>query len=387
MSKKAAKIPRYLARRISMIIAISCWEKACLVIMMMDIQVVDPNNAPQQALNDRPAGEAQAEQAEAAASEDVVDEVHLLDSENEEKPKKQKWNSEGSASARKRKKGDAKKKATPKGKKCGKKRENVESEDDAKKAKRDKEEHDEGDVADDPEDIKVRQWRHKLQKTFLSNKGDPKEEARLLPDACLLIVEAYQSITIHYFTGRLGHSELKNVYDLSNIANTLADGGIAYPNPSPRGNPKGCRSNSAMFHSPTPEAKALGPPYRLIVMVGSNGSSKSVILKLLSRFYDPTTGPESILVDGILISRYQNVGLGYAENVDDAEIVERSAQKGGASHCLKKLKRGKETRLSMDSETYGSNLPDDPYHTLQAELDKLQKNIDLSGGETRGIAA
>ncbi|KAK0438659.1 hypothetical protein EV421DRAFT_957132 [Armillaria borealis] len=76
----------------------------------------------------------------------------------------------------------------------------------AKKAKRDKEEHDEGDVADDPEDIKVRQWRHKLQKTFLSNKGDPKEEDMPEMDKPFRTVEAYQSITIHYFTGRLGHS-------------------------------------------------------------------------------------------------------------------------------------------------------------------------------------
>ncbi|PBK59177.1 hypothetical protein ARMSODRAFT_1073627, partial [Armillaria solidipes] len=93
------------------------------------------------------------EQAEAAASEDVVNEVDQLDSENEEKLKKWKWGSEGGTSARKHKTsttGDTKKK------------ENVESEDDgkvdedvgtskkgtspppAKKAKRDKEEYDEG---------------------------------------------------------------------------------------------------------------------------------------------------------------------------------------------------------------------------------------------------
>ncbi|PBK95020.1 hypothetical protein ARMGADRAFT_1077785 [Armillaria gallica] len=42
-------------------------------------------------------------QAEAALLEDVVDEVDQLDSENEDKPKKWKWDSDGGASARRRK--------------------------------------------------------------------------------------------------------------------------------------------------------------------------------------------------------------------------------------------------------------------------------------------
>ncbi|SJL16458.1 uncharacterized protein ARMOST_19982 [Armillaria ostoyae] len=149
-----------------------------------------------------------AEQAEAAVLEDIVDDVNQLDSENEE----------GGASARKRKTsttGDTKKKTPPKGKKGGKKKQNVESEDDGeagedvgaskkgtsfpstKKAKRDKEEHDEGDVANNPEAPKVREWRHKFQKTFLSNKGNPKEEDMPQMDKLFRAVEAYQSITIH----------------------------------------------------------------------------------------------------------------------------------------------------------------------------------------------
>ncbi|SJL06788.1 uncharacterized protein ARMOST_10130 [Armillaria ostoyae] len=214
---------------LAMIIAIPCWEKARLVITT-DIQAKKqtstlcefspPAISPkvisklQQheieayinelfkklgdlltgykvALNSFEWEKPKAEKAEASASEDVIDEV-----ENEEKPKKQKRDSEGSTSVRKRKTStasDAKKKVPPKGKKGGKKKENAESEDDgkadegvgtskkgmspppAKKGRRDKEEHDEGDVANDPEVLKVHEWRHRLQKTFLSNKGDPKE--------------------------------------------------------------------------------------------------------------------------------------------------------------------------------------------------------------------
>ncbi|SJL17839.1 uncharacterized protein ARMOST_21403 [Armillaria ostoyae] len=127
-------------------------------------------------------------------------------------------------------------------------------------------------------------------------------------------------------------------------------------------------------------------PGQMVVIVGLNGSGKSTILKLLSRFYDPTSGPESILVDGIPISR-ENIGLGYAERVNDAEIIDRVAHKGGASHCLKKLEHGKETRLSTGNEAYGYNLPDHPDHPLQIEQENLQKNIELSGGETQRIVA
>lgn len=280
MSKKAAKVPKTSG-------SANIYDHRDIVLGKVrgyppwPGMVVDPNDAPQQVLDDRPAGKKanfylvrffpagdfswlapkdisklqqheieayinepfkksgdlltgykvaldpsewekrKAEQAEAAASEDVVDEVDQLDSENEEKPKKRKRDSEGGASARKRKTsttGDAKKKAPPKGKKGGKKKDNVESEDDgeadedvgtskkgtspppAKKAKRDKEEHDEGDVANDPEALKVREWRHRLQKTFLSNKGDPKEEDMPEMDKLFRTVEAYQSITIHYLT-------------------------------------------------------------------------------------------------------------------------------------------------------------------------------------------
>ncbi|KAK0191809.1 P-loop containing nucleoside triphosphate hydrolase protein [Armillaria mellea] len=214
---------------------------------------------------------------------------------------------------------------------------------------------------------------------------------------------------------RKQYQELKNVYDSSNIKNTLADGDIAYPSPSSEEKPKGMSfelRNEAKVPKPALSNINLSiKPGQMVVIVGSNGSGKSTILKLLSRIYDPTSGPPSILVDGIPISRYrisdlrratatltqehslfplslgENIGVGYSQKVNDAEMIDRSAEKGGASHCLKKLERGKETRLSTLNEAYGHNLPDDPDHPLQIELEKLQKNIELSGGETQRIVA
>ncbi|KAK0492620.1 P-loop containing nucleoside triphosphate hydrolase protein [Armillaria luteobubalina] len=220
---------------------------------------------------------------------------------------------------------------------------------------------------------------------------------------------------------RKQYQELKNIYDSSDVTNTLTDGDIPYPNHSSEEKPKGMSFDLRGVSFSYPGSQSTKPALsninlsikggQMAVIVGSNGSGKSTILKLLSRFYDPTSGPESILVDGVPISRYrmsdlrratatltqdhslfplslgENIGLGFAERVDDAEIVDRAAEKGGASHCLKKLEHGKETRLSTLNEAYGCSLPDDPGHPLQAELDKLQKNIELSGGEKQRIVA
>ncbi|KAJ3561459.1 hypothetical protein NP233_g10179 [Leucocoprinus birnbaumii] len=51
---------------------------------------------------------------------------------------------------------------------------------------------------DDPEALKVRDWRHKLQKTFLSHKGLPKDEDMPSIDTLFTTVEQYDKITIEY---------------------------------------------------------------------------------------------------------------------------------------------------------------------------------------------
>ncbi|KAK0209689.1 P-loop containing nucleoside triphosphate hydrolase protein [Armillaria fumosa] len=243
----------------------------------------------------------------------------------------------------------------------------------------------------------------------------------ILQQSSLHLDWAVQYVVMNINTFQKQYQEIKNIYDSSTIANKLADGDIAYPNPSSEDKCNGMAFELRDVSFSYPGSQSTKPalsninlsikPGQMVVIVGSNGSGKSTILKVLSRFYDPTSGPESLLLDGIPISRYrmadlrratatltqdhslfplslgENIGLGYAEKVNDAELVKCSAEKGGASYCLKKLERGKETKLKTDNEAYGSNLPDDPDHPLQVELQKLQKNIELSGGEKQRIVA
>ncbi|PPQ95931.1 hypothetical protein CVT26_016152 [Gymnopilus dilepis] len=66
----------------------------------------------------------------------------------------------------------------------------------AKKVKRDKDEDGDEVKSDDPQSLKVRDWRHRLQKTFLSNKAPPKPEAMAEVDQLFKTVETYDEMTI-----------------------------------------------------------------------------------------------------------------------------------------------------------------------------------------------
>ncbi|KAK0231626.1 P-loop containing nucleoside triphosphate hydrolase protein [Armillaria fumosa] len=144
--------------------------------------------------------------------------------------------------------------------------------------------------------------------------------------------------------------------------------------------------------------------------MSANGSGKSTIIKLLARLYDPTLGPDSLIVDGIPISKYrmselrevtvmltqdhslfpvsldENIGLGWVQQVGYSAMVDRAAELGGATHCVTKLTEGKNTMLAAMNESYGFDVPENDAHCpLQVELKKLRINIQLSGGERQRI--
>lgn len=106
---------------------------------------------------------------------------------------------------------------------------------------------------------------------------------------------------------------------------------------------------------------------KITAIVGSNGSGKSTVVKLLCRLYDPDDG--NVFVDDINLKRiepenwynsvssifqdfqkYQlslaeNIGIGDVERLKDIESIKGSLRNVGAENILDKLTEGVQTRL------------------------------------------
>ena len=109
------------------------------------------------------------------------------------------------------------------------------------------------------------------------------------------------------------------------------------------------------------------PAGGVVAVVGENGAGKTTLVKLLSKFYEPTSG--RILVDGVplaqmpadewrscLAGAYQDffrfelrarhsVGVGDVPRLDDTEAVSRAVDRAGADDVVARLPAGLETQL------------------------------------------
>ncbi|MGJ6979457.1 ABC transporter ATP-binding protein [Aestuariimicrobium soli] len=123
-----------------------------------------------------------------------------------------------------------------------------------------------------------------------------------------------------------------------------------------------------------------------VALVGRNGAGKSTLVKLLSRFYDPTTG--RILVDGVPLTDLdprewrkrmsagfqdfsrltflvrESIGVGDIARVGDDERVRTAASAGHADSVIAQLEAGLDTQLGTDFEG----------------------GVDLSGGQWQRLA-
>ena len=147
-------------------------------------------------------------------------------------------------------------------------------------------------------------------------------------------------------------------------------------------------------------------PGQLVVIVGANGSGKSTIIKLLSRFYDVTSG--RILIDGIPIEEYrmdelrkgiamltqehqlfplsvrENIQLGSSETeaMDNEQKVRVSLSAAGADGIVKNFLGGYDTVLEPVKSGYVS-YAGKGNRELEAKQKKMEKSTNISGEEAR----
>ncbi|KAJ8457590.1 hypothetical protein ONZ45_g18253 [Pleurotus djamor] len=220
-------------------------------------------------------------------------------------------------------------------------------------------------------------------------------------------------------------SRVRNLYEISNIPNKVVDGKEPYPeNQQSLMMGMSIEFKNVSFKYPGSDSFALRNVSfkiergQLCVIVGSNGSGKSTILKLISRLHDPSEG--QILIDGrdirslklddlrralsVLFQDYthfplsikDNIGLGDPDHADDEERILQAATLGGAKEFIDRLPDGFNTYLERPVRDYYSGIPEGTKTLFGREVDYsgiriaggmgVTTSSSLSGGQMQRIA-
>lgn len=231
--------------------------------------------------------------------------------------------------------------------------------------------------------------------------------------------ESYLTCLVPRVLGFSTHCHnVKKIFDMENIQNEIAESDLLYPSAEKGQKGMAFELRNLNFSYPNSKSKtpALSnvnltfPAGSLVVIVGTNGSGKSSILKLLTRVYAPSDD-SSILVDGVPISSYRlvdlrrasavlsqdhylfpvslgdNIGFGSVTHIHDQTLIERAAALGGAVAAIDKLERKYNTRLDPGNIAAGYELPKDHDHPLVQKLKELEKETEISGGERQRVVA
>ncbi|KAF8508693.1 P-loop containing nucleoside triphosphate hydrolase protein [Gautieria morchelliformis] len=216
---------------------------------------------------------------------------------------------------------------------------------------------------------------------------------------------------------------LRRLYEMSNLKNQVVDGTEPYPeNRQTLQTGISVEFRHVSYKYPGSEKYALRNVSfkigagQLCVIVGSNGSGKSTVLKLLTRLYDPNEG--IILVDGrdirnlkledlrscisalfqdythFPLSIKENIGMGDPKNARDEDRIRQAAALGGATEFIEELAEGFDTILSRPVRDIYSGLPEGTtslfgrkvnYSGLKSRTGYTQE-FKLSGGQMQRLA-
>ncbi|KAJ8594639.1 P-loop containing nucleoside triphosphate hydrolase protein [Rhizopogon salebrosus TDB-379] len=224
---------------------------------------------------------------------------------------------------------------------------------------------------------------------------------------------AVASLAITFWPSEL--ATLRNFYRLIDLSSKMKDGHMPY-SPAAGASGVSLEVRNVFFSYPSgkSERDALKDisfsikAGQLVVIVGTNGSGKSTILKLLTRCYDATSG--TILVDGHPIQDYriadlrsvtanvtqehtifplslsENIGIGSPSSVTDLEKINQAADLAGARGIIENFTEGYDTVLEpvrSASLSYAAR----GNEALVAEYEKMDKKTAVSGGEKQRLIA
>lgn len=217
-------------------------------------------------------------------------------------------------------------------------------------------------------------------------------------------------------------ANIRMLYEIENVKNKVVDGTESFPEDQ-----QSLRSGVSVefrnvsFQYPGAERCALRNVSfkigagQLCVIVGTNGSGKSTILKLISRIYDPTEG--TILIDNrdiktlrladlraamsILFQDYthfplsihENIGLGNPALAHDEDKIREAAHLGGAEEFIDELPDGFNTYIIRPVR---NGYPDFPMMPSGQPMDfslvqsvggfRVPEDLSLSGGQMQRLA-
>lgn len=210
---------------------------------------------------------------------------------------------------------------------------------------------------------------------------------------------------------------IKSTNDALKVNNQIGDGSRPYPQEDCKNDGMSIDVRNLSFSYPGNKSTndaLTGVSFsikagQLVVIVGPNGSGKSTIVKILNRLYDPTSG--EVLVDGQPMNSYriadlrqanadltqdhtlyplsirENIGLGHPPCVTDMELITQAAKLGGAYDFISKFEQGFDTTLHPVQTAYLGHLGGTHTHPLKEIFNKLEKQVDVSGGETQRLVA